>query len=62
MIIYTYVVLVRMDRQVDFQEAYVITYVFTLAVEKIREVSLKTLLSLRQYFKQNFVRLFPLNR
>ncbi|CAD5113778.1 DgyrCDS2946 [Dimorphilus gyrociliatus] len=38
MIVFTYVVLVRMDRHVELQEAYVITYVFTLAIEKTREV------------------------
>ena len=39
MMIFTYVVLVRMEREPSWQELYVISYIFTMGIEIIREVS-----------------------
>ncbi len=36
--IFTYVVLVRMNRSPTWQEMYVIAYIFTMGVEIVREV------------------------
>ncbi|CAL1279991.1 unnamed protein product, partial [Larinioides sclopetarius] len=38
LVFFTYVVLVRMDQQMSWQEAYVTSYICTLGLEKIREV------------------------
>ena len=37
--LYNYTVLVRMHPEPSWQEWYVIAYIFTMALEKIREVS-----------------------
>ena len=40
MMVFTYVVLIKMESKPSWQEVYIIAYIFTFGMEKVREVSL----------------------